>query len=97
MSVELPGDPTGLGEKTAVVPVGRPATVSETLPTEPPTTGTPMVYLADWLRKIVTDEGLTDSAKSRAETSSRMLCGCVLTAYWLANAAQRKRLTCCKP
>src|SRR5262249_8259446 len=70
VSAELPGDPTGLGEKTAVVPAGRPATVSETLPTEPPTTDTPAVYLADCPREIVTDEGLTDSAKSRAETAS---------------------------
>jgi hypothetical protein len=27
------------------------------------------VYLADFPREIVTDEGLTDSAKSRAETT----------------------------
>jgi hypothetical protein len=70
VSVELPGDPTGLGEKTAVVPAGRPATLSETLPTEPPTTDTATVYLAVCLRKIVTDEGLTDSVKSRGETTS---------------------------
>ena len=50
VSVELPGDPTGLGEKTAVVPAGRPATVSETLPTEPPTTDTETVYVAVCLR-----------------------------------------------
>jgi hypothetical protein len=55
VKVELPGDPTGLGERTAVVPVGRPATVSETLPTEPPTTDTPTVYLADWPREMVAD------------------------------------------
>src|SRR5262249_61104219 len=66
----LPGDPTGLGEKTAVISAGRPVMVSETLPTEPPTTDTPTVYLADFPREIVTDAGLTDSAKSRAETTS---------------------------
>ena len=40
VSVELPGDPAGLGEKAAVVPAGSPDAVSETLPTEPPTTDT---------------------------------------------------------
>jgi signal transduction histidine kinase len=69
VSVERPGDPAGLGEKTAVVPAGSPATVSETLPTEPPVTDTPTVYLADFPRRTVTDEGLTDSAKSRAGTT----------------------------
>jgi hypothetical protein len=70
VSVELPGEATGSGENTAVVPAGRPATVSETLPTEPPTTDTATVYLAVCLRKIVTDDGLTDGVKSRGETTS---------------------------
>src|SRR5262249_7402948 len=77
VSVELPGDPTGSGEDTAVVPVGRPATVSETLPTEPPTSDTSTVYLADCPREIVTDEGLTDSEKSRPETTSATATVCV--------------------
>src|SRR5262249_61231745 len=77
VSVELPGDPTGLGEKTAVVPAGRPATVSDTLPTEPPITDTPTVYLADFPREIVADEGLTDNAKSRAETTRVTATACV--------------------
>ena len=77
MSAELPGDPAGLGEKAAVVPGGRPATVSETLPTEPPVTDTPTVYLADWPRETVADEGLTDSAKSRAATTSVTAAVCV--------------------
>ncbi len=51
--------------------------MSETLPTEPPTTDTPTVYLADCPREIVTDEGLTDSAKSRAETISVTATVCV--------------------
>ena len=77
MSAELPGDPTGLGEKTAVVPAGRPATVSETFPTEPPTTDTLAVYLAAFPRATVTDEGLTDSTKSRAETTRVTVTACV--------------------
>jgi hypothetical protein len=50
VSVELPGDATGLGEKTVVVPAGRHATASETLPTEPPTTDADTVYVAVCLR-----------------------------------------------
>ena len=60
-----------------MVPFGSPATVSETLPIEPPTTDTPTVYLADWPREMVTDEGLTDSAKSRAESTSVTATVCV--------------------